>query len=254
MRLEIKDSEKKYLGKIYHEVADLSGTFQFLTTSHTKDGSYIWCGQEYDEADKVYQHSLSFLPRSMKNPYGSEYITHVGFIGEFTHIRDFMAIEAMFAELTQTQKLLESGQYTGPASFEIKKRGKKYAYSMNVSTSRFDSVMRGLDGELKTFGAVSGDVFTNCFEIHLIVGRKTVPVANMSLWSSTKTAFLVAHDLAVIKALYDGRPEEEIRQMRPMEPVDRRDPDEVARQALEIMEITEAMVAKMLEDEAASSD
>lgn len=248
MRLDIPNSEKAYLGKIYHEVADLSGTFQFLTSAHTKDGGYIWYGQEYDEAEKVYQHSLSFLPRSMKNPYGSEYITHVGFIGEFTHVRDFLALAEMFAEFTETQRLLQAGQYTGPESFEIKKRGKKYAYSMHVGTSRFDSIMRTNEGELKSFGAVSGDVFANCFDIHLIVGKKTVPVANMSLWGASKTAFLVAHDLAVIKALYDGRPEEEIRQMKPMELSAKQDPELAAIEALELKEILDAMTAKMREE------
>lgn len=251
MRLDIPNSEKSYLGKIYAEVADLSSSFQFLTTKHTKDGNYTWVGQDVDESEKVYQHSISFMPRSFNNPYASE--CHIGFIGEFTHVRDFLAMEAMFAEFTEVQRLLQSGQYTGPKSFEIKKRGKKYAYRMHVSTSRFDSIMRTNDGEFKAFGAVSGDVFANSFEIDLIVGRKTVPVANMSLWSS-KTAFLVAHDLAVIKALYEGRPEQEIRQMKPMGLLAKQDPEVAVREALELKEIHDAMIAKMLEAETSGSD
>jgi hypothetical protein len=252
MRLNIPNSEKSYLGKIYAEVADLSSSFQFLTTKHTKDGNYTWVGQDVDESEKVYQHSISFMPRSFNNPYVSE--CHIGFIGEFTHVRDFLAMEAMFAEFTETQRLLQSGQYTGPKSFEIKKRGKKYAYRMHVSTSRFDSIMRTNDGGFKAFGAVSGDVFANSFEIHLIVGRKTVPVGNMSLWSASKTAFLVAHDLAVIKALYEGRPEQEIRQMKPMWLSVKQDPEVAAIEALELKEIHDAHLEKMLEDQSSGSD
>lgn len=78
-------------------------------------------------------------------------------------------------------------------------------------------------------------------------------MANMSLWSS-KTAFLVAHDLAVIKALYEGRPEQEIRQMKPMGLSAKQDPEVAVREALELKEIHDAMIAKMLEAETSGSD
>jgi hypothetical protein len=243
MELNIPNSEKKRLGSIYSEVADLSRCFNFHTIAHFKDGKAIWYGQEYDEADKVFKHSVEFRPRSINNQYVSE--CYVGFSGEFTHERDLFALEAMFAEFTNTQKLLVSGQYSGPSSFTITKRGKKYAYSMHVSTSTFKSIMLDKNGEAKMFGAVSGDAFANSFEIHLIVGKRTVPVATMSLWSGD-TAHQVAHDLAVIKALYDGRPEEEIRQMKPLRPAGKQDPEVAAKEAVELAEIHEAMAIRML--------
>jgi hypothetical protein len=244
MELNIPNSEKKRLGSIYSEVADLSRCFSFHTMAHFKDGKAIWFGQEYDEADKVLKHSVEFRPRSRNNQYVSE--CNVGFSGEFTHERDLFALEAMFAEFTNTQQLLVNGQYSGPSSFTITKRGKKYAYSMHVSTSTFKSMMLDKNGEAKMFGSVSGDAFANNFQIHLIVGKRTVPVATMSLWSGSKTAFEVAHDLAVIKALCDGRPEDEIRQMKPLSPVAKQDPEIAAREALELQEIHESMVNQIL--------
>lgn len=122
MRLDIPNSEKSYLGKIYAEVADLSSSFQFLTTKHTKDGNYTWVGQDVDESEKVYQHSISFMPRSFNNPYASE--CHIGFIGEFTHVRDFLAMEAMFAEFTEVQRLFSPASTPGLNHLRSKSAGK----------------------------------------------------------------------------------------------------------------------------------
>ena len=241
MSFFVQQYSKRSAEQVWHEFGDKSKTFQFHACQVDAEGNHHGMLNSWNaDAENTFFHNVMLRPHSMGNPHGSGLETHVGFSIILEEIEDVMAMAETFGEMVSVAKQMEAGTHSGEQSVNILRRGKRYAFEMEVSAQTLQFMIPGPGGSLQANHSHKATPFTNCFSMYVIVGGELILMADFSLYGAMRSALLVAHDLAVIKAVLDGVPESEIQKMEPHAQKDPSDPDAVAAMIIAAIEANKA--------------
>ncbi|MBI6885082.1 hypothetical protein [Pseudomonas putida] len=215
MSFNIPEYRKRSAYEIWHDIGNKSRTFQYFATQVTPDGRRDISNILHASGENTFEHSIMILPQPMGNTYGSGLETHVGFSLNLEHREDVFAIAEMFEELLSIAKSMEDEAYCGDRSARILKQGRLYAFETRITLSSLQAIVADEKGELVPQLSPIAKPHSNCFTIHVIVDGELVKLADFSLYAGIRSAYLVGHDLAVLRAILNGVPEEDIARMVP---------------------------------------
>lgn len=213
MSFTIPEYSQRSAHEIWHDIGNKSRTFQYFATQITPDGRNDISNILHASGENTFEHSIMILPQPMGNPYGSGLETHVGFSLNLEHREDVFAIAEMFEELVSTAKSMDDSAYCGERSVRILKQGSLYAFETCITLSRLQAIVADEKGKPIPQISPIAKPHANCFTIHVIVDGEMVKLADFSLYAGMRSAYLVAHDLAVLRAILNGVPEEDIARM-----------------------------------------
>ncbi|WP_408601256.1 hypothetical protein [Pseudomonas sp. PLMAX] len=202
--------------KIFSECADISRCFQLIpapdddeqseaSVSHIFNPPKIPCTSRYH---------VTFSPRSSVNADFRE-DAQCDFGISLDSPADLSALDQLFSQIVEFNDRVEAGQIVGRARIEPTIKGEIYGFTASAYCSSWASSVVNSNGQSQDRYLRNLRTLVHHFNFGLMIKGSVRHVGTFTLNAGMKTVLNIAHDLAVIRALLDGVPEDKIRAMQP---------------------------------------
>lgn len=138
---------------------------------------------------------------------------HTGSSVDMGSESDIMAIHHLLQEMILVKDQIEQGLVSEKCS--ITRRSDKYEFNLLLWPESFYSKKKKDDGTCEILGHRVNSPSANEISISLLTSEGSLSVGSMKFYSGIKSALLLAHDLEVLMALMEGKPDLKIIEMHP---------------------------------------
>jgi hypothetical protein len=138
---------------------------------------------------------------------------HAHFTVDLDSEDNISAIHELMQKMLAIKPKMESGELQDTC--KISTKSKRYLFEMIVEPETWLTMIRQEDGSYLKEGVKKNTPSTNGINVSFLAKRKPVEIGRISFYGGLKSALLLAHDLEVVMALIDGKPDVDIIKMKP---------------------------------------
>ena len=202
--------------KIFSECADLSRCFQLIPLPEDDEQSLSSVANIFNppKIANTSCYHVTFSPRSSKNADFRE-DAQCDFGISLDSQADFRALDQLFSKIVDFNERVEAGQIVGRANIEPTIKGELYAFSTSAYCSSWASSVINSSGQSQDRYLRNLRTLVHHFNFGFMIKGSVRHAGTFTLNAGMKTVLNIAHDLAVIRALMAGDPEDKIRAIQP---------------------------------------